>query len=166
MLALGELVQWSPPGTLTVTYGVPTPRLAETEHALRGAGFRVTADSGFEPQEGECIVCALRHTGARNPSAEVQAELLRTAQAAVDAIGVPIRLVAHGVTMSGGTPAHRWLEVLAREVPIGLKILAASEDEAEAELDHLAASLAQSGMSRSELSVRAPAGWPVAEIFG
>lgn len=166
MLALHELAQWSPPGTLTVTYGIPIPRVAETERALRGAGFRVTPDSAFEPQEGECIVCALRHTGERNPSCEAQAEQLRAARAAMVAIGVPIRHIAHGVTMSGGTPAHRWLEVLAREVPTGLKILAASEDEAEAELDHLAASLAHSGISRSELSVRAPAGWPVAQMFG
>jgi hypothetical protein len=166
MLGLNELVQWSPPGTLGITYGVPTPRLAETEHALRRAGFRVTADPGLAPQEGECIVRVLRHLGERRPSGELQAEQLQAAQAALDGIGVPVRHIAHGVTMSGGTPAHRWLEVLACEIPTGLNVLAASEDEAKVQLDHLAASLAQSGISRSELSVRAPDGWPVVQMFG
>jgi hypothetical protein len=37
MLGLNELVQWSPPGTLGITYGVPTPRLA----GARAAGGRM-----------------------------------------------------------------------------------------------------------------------------
>lgn len=165
MLTLEELVQWSPPGTLTITYGVSAARVAQAKKALREAGFRVTADRGFEPQEGESIICALRHTGQRTPSAEIQAELLGAAQDALADAGIELRHVAHGVVMSGGTPAHRWLDVLADGVPIGIKVLADSQDEADEQLDHVTESLSQIGVIRDQLSIRAPDGWPQ-RMFG
>jgi hypothetical protein len=68
--------------------------------------------------------------------------------------------------MSGGTPAHRWVEVLASGAPTGLKVLANSEAEAEAQLDRVAPTLARVGIGRQQLTVHEPHGWPVPQMFG
>lgn len=166
MLPLSELVQWSPRGTVSVTYGIPTARVTEAQGALRKAGFRVTTDSGYQALDGETIICALRHPGSSNPIGEQQAELLTVAHAALTQSGIEARHVAHGVTMSGGTPAHRWVEVLASGVLTGLKVLADSEAEADTQLDWVAPTLARVGIARHQLTVRKPDGWPVQQMFG
>lgn len=56
----------------------------------------------------------------------------------------PVR-VAHAVTISGGTPGHRWLTVAVNGIPTGLKVVASTEEEAERQLGQVAAVFASHG---------------------
>ena len=59
--------------------------------------------------------------------------------------------------MGGGTPAHRWLEVVTPDLqPTGVKILAAEEAEVDWELEGVSASLE---VPRDSLTVRPVEGW-------
>lgn len=166
VMTLQNLMAWSPPGTVTTTYRFPDDRQADAEKALRNAGFRVTPNTGFEASAGEMVLSAIRHYGTRNPPGEVQQRHMAESGAALHAIGVDHVHVAHGVTMGGGTPGHRWLTLAVDGVPTDLKVLASSKEEAEQELDRVAALLAAQGIPRQALSVIRPAGWPVPPLFG
>lgn len=138
VLPLEELVQWSPPRTIAITHGVPTPRFSDAERVLRGAGFRVRPELAYEARSGERLLCAFRHTGQRNPGGEIQHELLQLAEDALQGEDIEVQHVAHGLTIAGGTPGHRWLGVLAAGVHTGIKVLASSESELDQQLDDLA----------------------------
>lgn len=81
---------------------------------------------------------------------------------ALTEVGVSYEPASSGVTVAGGTPAHRWLDVTLAGAPIGLKFLAATEREVEDELDHLAGM----GLPRDLLGVVRPTGWPIEGLFG
>lgn len=53
--------------------------------------------------------------------------------AALGSVAVTPTHVAHGITVAGGTPAHRWLTVAVNGVSAGVKVLASTEQEAELE---------------------------------
>lgn len=166
VMTLQELMAWSPPGTVTATYRVPAGRQADAEKALRTAGFRVAPTTGFEAAAGEVILDVIRHYGTRSPSAEVQQRHMAKAVAALRNIAVQPTSVAHGVTMAGGTPAHRWLTIAVSDVPAGVKVLASTEQEAELELDRVAPTFAGLGIPRDALSVITPDDWPTPQLFG
>lgn len=153
VLPLEELMRWSPPGTMTATYGLPAERMADAEQVLRDAGFRVRPDGSFEPCHGEKLISVFRHYGRRDPPAQVQRQHMEHAEKALSRVGITPRQVGHGITMSGGTPGHGWVEAAASGVPTGAKILAATEEEAEEQLDHIADSFARLGIRRAALSV-------------
>jgi hypothetical protein len=71
--------------------------------------------------------------------------------------------VSSGVTVGGGTPAHRWLEVTLGGQDTGLKVLAGSDEEASRELANVAQSL---GLPVDLLGVDCPPNWPRAGLFG
>jgi hypothetical protein len=139
-------------------------RQADAEKALRNVGFRVALDTSFGVAPGEVAINVIRHYGTRTPSGEVQERHLAEAAAALRAVGVD--QVAHGITMGGGTPGHRWLTVAANGVPSDLKVVASTEEEAERELDQAAPVFAVQGIPREALSVIKPDGWPVPHLFG
>jgi hypothetical protein len=50
---------------------------------------------------------------------------MERASAALDAAGLPVDIAANGVSVSGGTPAHKWLDVTdPAGKHLGLKFLA------------------------------------------
>jgi hypothetical protein len=77
--------------------------------------------------------------------------------AALHTIGVGHVQVAHGITMGGGTPGHRWLTAAVNDIPTDLKVLASTEEEAGRELDRVAAFVTAQGIPRQALSVIRPA---------
>jgi hypothetical protein len=166
VMTLHELMAWSPPGTVTTTYRLPIDRQADAEKALRTAGFRVAPTNSFEASAGEVVLNVIRHYGMRTPSSEVQERHTAEAIAALRTIGADHTHVAHGITVGGGTPRHRWLAVAVNGAPAGLKVLASTEKEAERELDGVAAVFAAQGIPRDSLSVIRPDGWPVPRLFG
>jgi Restriction endonuclease len=166
VLALDELVRWSPAGTVATTYGLPADHVSAAQAALRKAGVRVRDEQAYEAQDGELLVTAFRHYGQAHPSADIQQQFHETTQGAFRKLGLEPRHVASGVTMAGGTPGHRWLEVTAAGVPSGIKVIAATEAEAEAQLDRVATTFAQAGIPREALSYVKPEDWPVTTMFG
>jgi hypothetical protein len=72
--------------------------------------------------------------------------------------GIPHRSLSNGITIGGGTPSHRWLDVhLPGRVGI-FKALAATETQLENQLVILARDL---GVPSALLSVDRPDGWPL-----
>lgn len=166
VMTLQDLMAWSPPGTVTTTYRLPADRQTDAEKALRNAGFRVAQTTAYEAAPDEVLLNVIRHYGTRRPSGEVQERHMAECDAALRAIGVDHLQAAHGITMSGGTPGHRWLTVAVYGVPAGLKVVALTEDEAEEELDHVAPVFSAQGIPREALSVIKPDGWPFPNLFG
>ena len=166
VMSLEDLMAWRPPGTVTTVYRLAADRQADAEKVLRNGGFRVTPNTGFPDSEDEVTLSVIRHYGTKNPSGEVQQRHMTGAEAALRTIGIDPVHVAHGVTVGGGTPGHRWLTVAANGVPTDVKVLASTEEEAEQELDHVAELAAQRGIARGSLSIIKPDGWPVTALFG
>jgi hypothetical protein len=165
LMTVAELVAWSPPGTLTATYRVPADRQVDAVRALRNAGFRVTPSMDYPAAVGEVTLSIIRHYGSETPPGEVQQRHRENADRALAKIGVSPVHLAQSITMRGGTPGHRWLTVAINGQPTDLKVLAATEAEAEQELDRLASRAVQSGIAREALSVIKPDDWPVTKLF-
>jgi hypothetical protein len=165
VMTLEELRSWCPKGTISTTYRLPLVRRADAEKALRNAGFRVIPDSGYQAADDQVVLQVMRHYGVSNPSANVQWEHSAHAEVAFAKIGVEVTHVAHGVTMGGGTPAHRWLEVAVGGTPVGLKVLVANQADIERQLDHLAAMATFDGIPREAFSVITQEDWPVQDFF-
>jgi hypothetical protein len=165
VMSLKELMAWRPRGTVTTTYRLSADRQADAEKVLRNAGFRVTPDPGFPAAEDEVTLSVIRHYGTKNPPGDVQQRHVAEAEAALRKILVDPVHVAHGITVDGGTPGHRWLTVAVNGIPTELKVVASTEHEAEQNLDQVADSL-QGRVARDALSVIRPDGWPVTSLFG
>lgn len=164
VVTLEELRAWRPPGTVGTAFRLPSSQQSDAERALRRVGFRVTLESRLEWAEDEIVLDAFRHYGNEHPSGEQQAEHADAANRALKTAGIPATLAASGVTVAGGTPAHRWLDVIdATGRPLGIRVLAATEEDVERELQHLAQELRA---PRAALSVARPPGWPVKGVFG
>lgn len=166
VMTLEELKAWRPPGTVTTSYRIPAAGQAAAERALRKAGFRVVPGPASETAPGERVLEVFSHYGTPNPDGELQRTQWDRAETALRDLGLEPVHVSHGITIAGGTPAHRWLEVAIDGVGSGVKVLADSETEAEAQLDGVANTLARLGITRGALSVIPPDGWPVPPFFG
>ena len=138
LMSLEELKAWRPPGTVGVSYRVPLEREAEAERVLRKAGFRVALATGHPTADGEVVLDAFRHYGTPHPAGEIQHSHMEVSKRALESVDIEPVLVAHGATVGGGTPAHRWLQVAVEGVATDLKIMAATEAEVDQNLDWLA----------------------------
>jgi hypothetical protein len=170
VMTLSELAQWQPQGTVHTCYRIPVDRRSHAERLLRRSGFRVVLESAFPCGEDEVVLNVFRHYGTTHPSGDVQAQGALRAQEALRVAGIPTPVhVSHGVSIGGGTPGHRWLQVTLGAVPTGWKILAASEEEAARELGHVVEALSQllgAKVSVDDLDVIRPEGWPSKSFFG
>jgi hypothetical protein len=158
VVTLNELARWSPRGTRMISFRV---READTTHAasaLRAAGMRVRPETELGCADDEVVLTAFGHFGDASND-----ELTPRALGALTKAGITATTASSGVTVGGGTPAHRWLEVMLAGQGTGLKVLAASEDEASAELANVSHSL---GLPDDLLDVDRPPDWPVTGLFG
>ncbi len=160
LLTLNELSAWSPRGTRSVSFRLNAAQAGRAAEALRAKGLRVRPDPELRRSDDEIVLTAFGHFGS-DPAKD---ELAPRAQAALAAAGLSAEMASAGVTISGGTPAHRWLEVTGPGgAHLGLKVLAGTEDEAEQELKQVAETL---GLPRALLGIERPPGWPVKGLFG
>lgn len=166
VMSLDELRAWSPPGTVTVTYQVPADRRSDAEKALRSAGFRVAPASGRSVANDGVVLDVFRHYGIKHPGGDVQQEHMDHSETALNKVGIEPVHLGTSLTFAGGTPGHRWLQVAVNGVATDLKVLAATEVEADGQLDQMASFFARAGIPREALSVVRPDGWPVVEVFG
>ncbi len=160
LLTPNELSAWSPRGTRSVSFRLNAAQAQRAAEALRAKGLRVRPDPELRHSDDEIVLTAFGHFGS-DPAED---ELVPRAQTALAAAGLSAKMASAGVTISGGTPAHRWLEVTGPTGDLlGLKVLAGTEDEAEQELKRVAETL---GLPRALLGVERPPGWPVTGLFG
>ncbi|HEX7298906.1 MAG TPA: restriction endonuclease [Solirubrobacteraceae bacterium] len=158
VLTLRELEQWSPKGTIHVSYRLPAERAGDARAALVRAGLRVREDRSLEHRDDQIVLEAFRY-----PRGEGEPTLDEVAEEALTAVGLPVDVAASGTAIGGGTPAHRWLEVTDRGQATSLKILASTDAEVERELDRIAAEF---HVIRETLGVIRPSDWPITDLFG
>lgn len=158
-LSVAELAKWQPRGTVTQVVEIPTSELERATRALREAGLRVRLTGQSTEQHS---IQVFRHYGEANPSAETQRAHHHQTHTVLTGLGVPYRSVSGGFTVSGGTPAHRWIPVRAAGNPYVLKVLAAAEAELEGELLRLTQIF---GVPRALLTADRPQGWPATSAF-
>lgn len=166
ILPLDQLESWRPRGTVNLDYAIPVDLYPEAARAIRRAGCRVVpvvVDEwrGLRDHAG---MSALRYLGSTNPSPESQAKMQGTVLAALRKAMVedPIS-TGSGVTMQGGVPTHRWLEMTILGQETGMKVLVSSEEEIAAALDRIASD--EESLGREALDVIRPALWPVPSLF-
>lgn len=162
IVTIAELSAWSPNGTIHVSFRLPAGDAGRESRVLREAGMRVRPDPALARSADEVVLVAFGHFG--EPSGEAQRDLSLRAIAALRDAGLPVDTAGSGVSIGGGTPAHRWLEVTdSAGLRLGLKLLAASEHDVQLELGRIAASLA---VAEGSLDVERPPGWPPTGLFG
>jgi hypothetical protein len=165
VVSVEELAAWSPQGTYTWEYAVPEALYPEATRALRRAGFRVSWVD-VDAWRGDVGVGAraFRHFGTASPDGLVLAEAEDRLLAVLRGVGVsaPV-LLGSGVVTSGGTPGHRWLEVLHAGQATGMRVLAANEAEIAEQLDWLAETFPD--VRRDEIDVLRPDEWPIPLMF-
>lgn len=165
VMDLDTVASWRPAGTVEFTYAVPSELLPEATREVRRAGFRVRHEDLSEAHAlpGHTALSAYRHFGTRSPSAEVQIDARERLEGALRRVGVAApHALSNGVTIDGGTPSHRFLPVTYNGVEVGLKILAATEDDIEKQLDSV---LDFAQVPRDGLDVVRPDGWPFPAAF-
>ncbi len=166
VMTLGELASWAPSGTVGTEYRIPADKQGAASRALRRAGLRVSPSTAYPSTEDEVVIRVFRHYGVRSPSSEVQTGQWEQARAALAKVGIPDPVqVSSGITIGGGTPGHRWLEVTVEGHPVGLKILAATEAEAEEQLQRVRELGAGHGLPTAVVSYIKPDDWPVQRLF-
>ena len=159
VITLDELARWSPRGTRTISFSVREADAKHAASALRTAGMRVRPETEVSCADDEMVLTAFGHFGDVGND-----ELTPRACEALENAGISATSTScGGVTIGGGTPAHRWLEVTLAGQGTGLKVLAASEEEASQELATVARSL---GLPGDLLDVDRPPDWPVMGLFG
>jgi hypothetical protein len=158
VLTLRELEQWSPKGTVHVSYRLPLHRAGEARAALVRVGLRVREDRGLDHRDDQIVLEAFRY-----PPGEGERSLRDVAQEALTEAGLPFDVAASGTAIGGGTPAHRWLEVTDGGRPTSLKILVSTEAEVGQELDRIATEF---HVVRETLDVIRPSEWPITGLFG
>jgi hypothetical protein len=153
-----ELARHTPKGTLNWIAEIPAERVEAALAALRRNRLRAWAESdGFDPESGGMLVRVVRHTGSGSPSGDEQAPLHALVCSVLDEQAPGWDLRSTGITMGGGVAEARWLVVTADGQPTDLKVVAASEREADQQLSHLAATFT---FERARLDVERPDGWP------
>lgn len=143
-------------GTVSATFAVATEEIEAAIAVLAKAGFR------SHPGHDSGTVVAGKHYGTDSPDGDIQHAHMEKAQSSLAAAGIDAVLRSSGVTIGGGTPEHRWLELYTSDLqPLlvegePLRILAATDEEASQELDALARQL---GIDRDSITVRPAPQW-------
>ncbi len=158
VITLDELARWSPRGTRTISFRVREADAGRAASELRKAGMRVRPETQLScaDTDNEVVLTVFGHFRGDD-------ELTVSTREALESAGISAITTSAGVTIAGGTPAHRWLEVTLSGQRTGLKVLAASEEEASKELAAVAGSL---GLPGNLLDVDRPPGWPPTGLFG
>lgn len=162
LLPVQQLLAWRPRGTFQIAYGLRPDAFVPAARALRRAGFRVIESTQWTPSDGSLAIEIFRHFGSPQPAADVQAEAMRTVDEILAKRGISGTLIAHSIIMGGGTPADRWLELTLSGEPTNLKILPATEAQAEDLLDQIATA---HSLPRNQLGYVRPGGWPGVALF-
>lgn len=158
-MSITELNSWRPAGTVFRTLEIDPSDLESAAKHLREAGQRVAV----KEVEADCTrIEAFRHHGTATPSAELQREQYDLADAVLNKHGIAFKLLGQGITISGGTPNHRWIEVHLGKGGYVMKVLAASEADLDTELQRLTIQL---GIPRAAIVVERPEGSPFANGF-
>ena len=145
IVTLKELVRWSPRGTVETRVAIAARHAYRAIDLLEKAGLRARCG---ERAGDEVQIEALRHYQDSCADGSIQAAHHDRVYRTLEAAGIPYRLVSTGVTIDGGTPAHRWVPVA--ETPAGpIKVLAASESELEEQVRRLEATLREPRQSAS-----------------
>jgi hypothetical protein len=161
IIDLQELAQWRPEGTVTVSYRVSRSQQRAAEDALRHAGYRVLPSAALPIAKDEVLLEVFRHYGLPRPSAEIQGEQMRATANAMTTRSVTFALASSGVTIGGGTPAHKWVPVrFGNNPPISL--LVATEQDLT---DQLARQSEIWQVPVHAFAVERPVGWPVSDFF-
>lgn len=158
-LSIAELNAWRPAGTVFRELEIDPADLEAAAKHLREAGLRVAVK---EAEADRTRIEVFRHHGTANPSGEVQREQRDRADVVLNKRGIAFKSLGQGITFSGGTPNHRWIPVHLGEGGFVMKVLAATEDDLDTELQRLAGQLS---FPRSLMVVEHPDGWPSASRF-
>ena len=149
-----------PPGDVVVRVTVSDVDGDRAAAALRDAGFTVRRDASPAQESptdaAEPILEIIKSTGSDNPAADAQRAVHEAASRALALSGIQHRLGSTGVILSGGTAADAWLDVVLDGERIGLKILAKTDAEADAQLNGVAQEL---GIARDRLNIAPRPGW-------
>lgn len=129
---------------------VATADADAVEAALREAGFSVERTASVSG--GDTSMDARKTPVSDDRGADV----LHEAETALAGRGIAYRVATTGVIMGGGTPEHAWVQVVVDGQRTNLKILAASDAEADAQLDDIAREL---GVTRDRVNIAPPPGW-------
>lgn len=162
VMAVEELLAWRPAGTVTIAYGVAAADLGPAAGALRGAGFRVAGSAHWKASDDSPVIEIFRHYGPADPSAEVRTGALDLVERVLARARVEGTLLAQNVVVAGGTGSHRWLEITVSGRPSGSRLLAATEADADEQLERWGAA---QGLQRDRLGYLRPDRWPAAALF-
>jgi hypothetical protein len=158
-LSITELNRWRPAGTVFEPFEIDPSDLEVAAKYLREAGLRVEVKEVTE----DCTrIEVFRHYGTVSPSGDMQREQHDLADAVLSKRGIAFRPIGTGVTIQGGTPNHRWIEVHFGEGGFVMKVLADSEAELDTQLEMLTSAY---GVPRAMMIVKRPDGWPSASGF-
>jgi hypothetical protein len=132
-----------------MTFEVAADDAGRAEAALREAGFAIES-----VRDGNVAVS--KSTGTGNPDSDAQAVVHKAATEALENQRISFRLTGSGLVIVGGEPGFRWIEVTLDGDPMGLKIGATNDEEADAQLKSISEEL---GVERERLNISPPAGW-------
>jgi hypothetical protein len=94
------------------------------------------------------VLDVFRLYGIKHPGGDVQQEHMDHSETALNKVGIEPVHLGTSLTFAGGTPGHRWLQVAVNGVATDLKVLAATEVEADGQLDQMASFFARAGIPR------------------
>ena len=135
-------------GDRLLRFALPRADAERAEEALRAAGFDVGVEEWSEP--------TTMVTAGWTPHGDDEDAMREKAQETLNEARIAARLVATGVLVRGGTPEHGWVDVVLDGERTGLTILAASDAEADEQLDAIAEEM---GVERDRLNISPPPGW-------
>lgn len=158
-LSVAELTSWRPAGTVFQVIEIPGTDAERATRSLREAGLRVTVK---EHEAQQVRIEVFRHYGTTNPSGDLQRAQHNLTDKTLAKLGIPHRSASNGITISGGTAGHRWLDI---HLPGGANVLKVSA-VTEAELENQVVILARElGIPPALLTVDRPDGWPLSAAF-
>lgn len=163
MLSLEELAGWRPAGTRFVRYRVKQRDADSAGAAMRRAGFRVCSVTLGATADDEVALEGFRHY----PRAAGAPDMFGPLGDALRSVGVEPQVIGSGVSIGGGTPRHRWLEVTVEGQPSGLNAMAADEKELAEALDRVWKELWRGRVERAAMDALRPEDWPTPpRMFG
>lgn len=137
MVTLEELASWSPRDTVETKLAVAAGDAERATGLLEKAGFRIRR---VAQRKTEAEIEVFRHYPGSGSDGSVQEAHHDGVYGRLDRAGITYRIVSTGVTIEGGTPAHRWVPVV--QTPAGpIKVLPSSQAELEEQVEHMGRTL-------------------------